>query len=760
MTPEPLERVLSGAPYRRPLAPELIEGRGQCVGDIEVQGCLEAVFVRSWAAHGVLNNVDVSIARDAEGVFGAFSARDLPDLPPVPPPPLPLVHGGIERPSLARDRVRYVGEPVAVVLADDRYVGEDATEMVDIDIDPLPVVTDPLEAAQSQEAPLFEGRSNVVFEHASGTPREETNAVLDTAPVVVDISLRNERLSPTPLEGRAILVVPTDGGLTVFCSHQAPHRLKDALCGSFSMDATKVRVIVPNSGGAFGQKSHTFPEYLVLAHLAMLLERPIRWVEDRRESFISSTHGRGQTQRVRLAANHEGQLLAMDASIDADVGAYPHTGAIVPLFTALVMSGPYRIPAISVTTRSIVTNTCPTAPYRGAGRPEAAYAVERAMNLLAHRLSMDPAALRMKNFVARDEFPYRSPTGALYDSGDFAAGLSKALELADYDAIRQQQRETKERLIGIGICSYIERSGGQDGSTEFGEVEVLPSGRVVVRTGSNSTGQDHATSLTKLAGNALDIDPETINLCQGDTDFVASGTGTFASRSMQVGGSAIVAAARDLIHNARGRAAERLEASEADLVFQAGAFSVYGSPTSTVSLAELAADERLVAESEFIARQAFPSGSYIAVVEIDPETGMVSVKQLVAVDDCGTVIDQIGTKGQVVGSIAQGLGQVLYEEFVYDEEGQPLTSSMMDYLLPTSLEMPTLTLGHIHSPSPFSVTGAKGAGEAGCIGVPPAIANAIEDALRTGIERMDPPLTPEKVWRMAIATKASSVGPE
>lgn len=754
MTSESLERVLSGAPYRRPLAPELVEGRGEYVGDLDVQGCLEAAFARSWAAHGSLNGVDVSLAREAEGVFAVMSASDLPDLLPVPPPPLPLVHGGIERPILARDRVRYVGEPVAVVLADDRYLGEDAVEMIDVDIDPLPAVLDPLESARTKDALLFEGRSNIVYEHASGTSREETNAIIETAPIVVEVGIRNERLAPTPLEGRAIMIVPKDGGLTLFCSHQAPFRLKDALCTSFSLDNSKVRVIVPNSGGAFGQKSHTFPEYLVLSHLALTLGRPIRWVEDRRESFIGSTHGRGQTQRVRLASNEEGRVLAMDVSIDSDVGAYPHTGGMVPLFTALMMSGPYKIPAITVTTRAIVTNTCPTAPYRGAGRPEAAYAVERAMNLLAHRLLLDPAELRMKNFIPADEFPYRSPTGALYDSGDYAAGLRKALELSSYDAIRQMQAAATDRLVGVGVCSYVERSGGQDDSTEFGEVEVLTSGRVVVRTGSSSTGQDHVTSLSKLAGDVLGIDPTAIYLCQGDTAFVASGTGTFASRSIQVGGSAVVEAARGLLEMARGRAAKRLGVSEDELLYEAGVFCVPGSPANTVALGTLAVDEPLIAANEFVAKQAFPSGTYVAVVEIDPDTGEILIEKLVAVDDCGTVIDQVGAEGQVVGSIAQGIGQVLYEEFVYDTEGQPLTSSMMDYLLPTSLQMPDPTLGHIHTLSPFSVTGAKGIGEAGCIGVPPAIANAIEDALRTSIERMDPPFTPEKVWRMAAATRA------
>lgn len=751
---ESLERVLAGAAYQRARDLELVSGTGEYVGDIALEGCLEAVFARSWAAHGTLNEVDVSLARDEEGISAAFAASDLPDLPRVPPPPIPMVYGGIDRPSLAQDRVRYVGEPVAVVLATDRYLAEDAAEMIDIDIDPLDSELDPLIAARTDATSLFEGRSNVVFEYVSGIPKEDAEKVFASAPHVVDIEIRNKRLAPTPMEGRAFLVVPQEGALVVFCSHQAPHRLQDALSVSFDIDKSNVRVIVPNAGGAFGQKSHTFPEYLVLVHLALKLNRPIRWVEDRRENFVASTHGRGQAQRVRLAADDDGRFLALAATIDGDAGAYPHTGGMVPLFTQLVMSGAYDIPAVSVITRSIVTNTCPTAPYRGAGRPEAAYAVERAVNLMAHRLSMDPAEIRMMNFIAPDRFPHRTPTDALYDSGDYAAGLRKALELSDYEGVRKEQEADRDRLLGIGLCSYIERSGGQEGTTEFGEVEVFPDGRIVIRSGTAPTGQDHLTALTQIAGQTLGVDPGGIDLVQGDTGEVARGTGSFASRSTQVGGSAIAKAAEALLDAARERAAKTLEVDPADIAYDAGLFSGQGG--GHVSLYELAGDERLVAEHEFVARQAFPSGSYVAVVELDPDTGAVEVRRLVAVDDCGTVIDHVATEGQVVGSIAQGLGQALYEEFVYDDEGQPLTSSMMDYVLPTAYEMPAPVVAHIETPSPFSTTGAKGAGEAGCIGVPPAVANAVEDALRRGIDRLDPPFTAEKVWRLMRSTPSST----
>jgi carbon-monoxide dehydrogenase large subunit len=376
------------------------------------------------------------------------------------------------------------------------------------------------------------------------------------------------------------------------------------------------------------------------------------------------------------------------------------------------------------------------------------------MSLLAHRLDVDPAELRMRNLISEDAYPYASPVGTLYDSGNTAALLTKALQLADREGLRKRQASEKEKLIGMGVCTYVERSGGQDGTTEFAEVEVLRDGKVVVRSGSVSTGQDHRTPLAKIAADELGIEPANVTLLQGDTAFVARGTGTFASRSMQVGGAAVKDACVLLLQEARSRAADHLEVAEADLTYEDGSFKVVGAPEKNVGLAELAADSPLIADHDAVTKQAFPTGAYIAVVEIDRETGEVSLDKLVAVDDCGTIIDPVGTRGQVIGSIAQGVGQSLYEVFVYDDDGQPLTSSMMDYLLPTVSEMVAPTLAHLESPSPFSSVGAKGAGEAGCIGVPPAIANAVEDALGRVVERLDPPFTPEKVWSLLTATRA------
>ncbi len=510
-------------------------------------------------------------------------------------------------------------------------------------------------------------------------------------------------------------------------------------------------MIVPHVGGAFGAKSQTYPEYIVVAHLARKLNRPVRWIEDRREAFAGATHGRGQTQRLRLAADEDGNLLALEAEIDADIGAYPHTGELIVANTGLMLSGPYAIPRVHARVRAVVTNTSPTAAYRGAGRPEATYVLERALDRLAHRLGEDPAELRLRNFIDKSAFPYESATGAVYDSGDHAAALRLALERSGYQEVRAEQRRRRTegagKLLGIGMGSYIERSGGQEGSTEFGSVSVDSDGTIAARSGATPQGQGHATAFAQVVASALDVDMNRVRVIQGDTDEVPVGVGTFGSRSMQVGGSSLHQAAHDVLDQARERASAHLEVAEADLRYEDGRFTVAGTNRS-VTLGELAGEGPFEAEAEFVSRQAFPFGTYVAIVEIDNDTGDISLNKLVAVDDCGTVINPKLVEGQVVGSIMQGIGQALYERVVYDENGQPLMSSLMDYSLPTVAELPELLLDHTVTPNPNVPLGNKGAGEAGCIGTPPAIVNAIVDALEGRDEGIDVPVTPEKVWRV------------
>lgn len=732
--------------------PGLVRGAHRYVADIPVAGCLEAVFVRSYAAHGDLAPVDVSEARVAPGVVGAWCAADLPDLPDVRRPPNCRAPEEMRWPALSRERVRYVGEPLAVVLGEDRYVAEDGAALVGVEIEPRPALLDPTEAASS-EVRLFEGCDNVASVREYGAPVED---VMAGAPVVIEETIHNQRLSPTSIEARAILVVPEDGGLTIWASHQAPHRLQRALAKTVGLDPASVRVIVPRVGGAFGAKSQTYPEYVVVAHLALRLGRPVRWIEDRREAFAGATHGRGQTQRLRLAADEAGRILAFEALIDADIGAYPHTGDFVPSMTAWVMSGAYEIPRLYVRTRSIVTNRTPTASYRGAGRPEAAFGIERMVDKLAHRLGIDPAELRLRNFIAPDRFPYPSPTGAVYDSGRHAEALNQALELVGYASLRAEQAARRAAgggpLLGIGIASYVERSGGQPGSSEYGSVEVDPDGTIVARSGTSPLGQGNTTALGQIVGTAFDLDLDRVRIVQSDTSEVPAGTGTFASRSVQVGGSALQGASVEVLDEARRRATKRLEVADADLSYSEGRFTTGAG--GSLSLVDLLVDGPLRAEIEFALPQAFPFGTYVAVVEIDTATGGIDLLRVGVVDDCGVVINPAGVRGQTIGSLVQGIGQALFEEIPYDDAGQPLVGSMMDYALPTAAEVPEVTLGELVTPNPNNLLGTKGAGEAGCIGAPPAIVNAIVDALGGYDSGIEMPVGPEKVWRALAALRA------
>ena len=735
----------------------LVRGAHPYVADMRVPGCLEACFVRSFEAHGELQSVDVSGSIALEGVVAAFSAAELPDLPPIPTrEPAPA---RMQRPSLARDRVRFAGEPVAVVVAGDRYTAEDGAERVIQNVDSLEAVVG-VKAALSSTAPtLFEGSNNVASEREYGASVED---VMASSPVVVEGHFYNQRLAPTSIEARAVLAQWDHDRLTVWASHQAPHRLRAELAAAFRLGEDEVRVCVPKVGGAFGAKSQTFAEYIAVAHMARKLGRPVRWIEDRREALQSATHGRGQSQRLRLAADDRGMLLALEAFIDADVGAYPDTGALVPTMTGWVLSGPYRIERLFARTRCVVTNAAPTASYRGAGRPEAAFALERLMDKLGRRLDIDPADLRAANFVTPSDFPYRSPTGAVYDSGGYAAALRSALELAGYEGTREEQRRRRStgegRLLGVGIASYLERSGGRSGTSEYGAVEVIADGAIVARSGATPQGQGHETAFAQVVATVFDIELERVQVLQGDTDTVPKGTGTFGSRSMQVGGSALHQAAAEVLEEARRRAGDLLEVAEADLVYADGRFTIRGTDRS-VAIEALVSAGPLESSVELSPPQAFPFGTHVAVVEVDGATGHIEVVKLVAVDDCGVVVNPAIVAGQTLGSIAQGLGQALYEEVPYEAGGQPLFSSLLDYSIPTASEMPQVLMGESVTPNPNLELGVKGAGEAGCIGAPPAVVNAIVDAL-DGFDRgLDMPVTPEKVWRALESHAPASAEP-
>jgi carbon-monoxide dehydrogenase large subunit len=522
-----------------------------------------------------------------------------------------------------------------------------------------------------------------------------------------------------------------------------------------------MRVRVPDTGGAFGSKSATFPEYVTVAFLAMTLGRPIRWIEDRAESMLVATRGRGQDQQVRLAADADGLLLAYELKIDADVGAYPQLGAGLPMQTAWMATGAYTTPKVHATLRSVLTNTMPTYPYRGAGRPEAAYALERSVDLVARRLGMDPAQVRRRNFIAPELFPYDTPTGRHYDSGNYAAALDVALKTLDYGQWRAEQvrRRTDPTAVplGIGLSCYVERSGGDLGSLhEFGSVEVCPDGSVIARCGTASSGQSHETTFSSLVADTLGLDESRVTLIEGDTDEVATGVGSFASRSAQLGGAALQRAATTLIDRARELAAGLWRLPVDEVVWSDGTLSSRRDESVTLGLGELVrATGRLRVDDRFESQQAFPFGTHAAVVEVDPDLGTVRVLRLVAVDDCGVPISPMVVAGQARGSIAQGIGQALYEGVPYDEAGVPqLPNGLLDYLLPTFTEMPPMDLRETVTPTPWTRLGAKGAGESGCIGTPPALVNAVADALEiTDPDLLQMPLTPDVVWRAAHALR-------
>ncbi|MEU6604353.1 xanthine dehydrogenase family protein molybdopterin-binding subunit [Streptomyces shenzhenensis] len=719
--------------------------------------------MRSPVAHGALRAVDCTAARAVPGVAGAWSAADLPDLPPVP---YTLLAGlatedavaGREWPALVKDRVRYPGEALAVVLAADRYRAEDGAAEVTAVIDPLPAVVTPA-AALDDSVRLFDGLSNTALRGEAGRPIDPS--VWRDAAAVVEASYRQQLLLPSPMECRAVLAVPEGDRLTVWSGHQMPHRLRRELAALLGWSTDRIRVVVPDTGGAFGSKSAAFPEFVVVAHLAVRLGRPVRWIEDRRESMLVATRGRGQDQSVRLAADAEGRLLAYELTIDADIGGYPHLGVGLPMQTAWMATGAYTTPHVHATVRSVLTNTMVTYPYRGAGRPEAASAIERTMDLLARRLGIDPIELRRRNFIPPAAFPYATPTGRRYDSGNYAAALDLALETLGYEEWRAEQarrRADPDALpLGIGVACYVERSGGEPGGLhEFGSLEAHEDGTVTARCGTASTGQGHETVFPALVAAVLGIPDAQVRLVEGDTDEQPEGLGSFASRSAQVAGAMLQHAATRLIEEARARAADLWGLPVDEIEWADGTVHPAHDGAAATGLGDLVKSTGpLRVEDRYEAGMAFPFGAHAAVTEVDPDLGTVHVLRLVVVDDCGVVLNPAVVHGQAVGSAVQGIGQALYEGMTFGADGVPnLADGLLDYLLPTSTEIPPIVVKETRTPSPGTPLGAKGAGESGCIGTPAALVNAVADALRIadpGLLQM--PLTPDRVWRAARAPK-------
>ena len=732
-----------GGAVRRREDPRLITGAGLYTDDVRLDRCLHAVFVRSSMAHARLKNVDVTFAAAMPGVVGIFGAGDLE------------FASATARPQLASDVVLFVGDAIAVAVAETRDQAVDAAAAVIVDYDPLPVVVDSVKALELNAALVQADREdNLIVDFEVGEP-----GALDGAEVSITARFINQRLAAVPIEANAVAAEPDgEGGIRMWASTQVPFRLRTQVADALGLPEAKVHVIAPDVGGAFGAKLMTYPEQTVLCAAALKLDRPVRWFEYRSENMVAMSHGRAQVQDVALGATRDGKLVGLDLDIVADCGADAGLGAALPGFTMLLSSGVYDIPKIRVRTRTALTNTTIVSAYRGAGRPEAISMIERAMDMLAVELDLDPAELRRRNFI-RGDFPFTTAAGATYDSGDYARALDVALEAVGYQELRRDQQARRDRVdrvqLGVGISSYVEMTAVQL-TSEFGFARVSADGSITVGAGTSSSGQGHETAYAQLASLLLGVPMDRISVVQSDTNEVRSGDGTYGSRSLQLGGSAVRGACIALLKKAREEAARRLEAGVEDIQRTAdGGFGVRGVPSSSLSWADLAAEAMLIAEEDFEQDgQTFPFGCHIAVVEVDIETGEARLIRHVAVDDCGTILNPKLVEGQVHGGVAQGAAQALYEEFVYDADGNPLTTSLVDYAIPTIGEIPFIETLHIETPSPLNPLGVKGVGESGTIGSTPAVQNAVIDAVSNlGVRHIDMPLHPMRVWEAIQAAQ-------
>ncbi len=772
--------------------PALLTGRTNFTDEIQLPGTLHMTVLRSPYAHAKVTSVDASEAKSQPGVVAVFTGEDLAEEWAIGIPTGWPVTEDIKIPDhwpLARGEVNHAGDGVAVVVATDRYKAQDALEFIDVEYEPLPAVVD-VEAALEEGAPLVheELGTNKCYTWPLGTG--DIDEAFEKADVVVSGRYIQQRLIPSPIEARAVVVnpEPATGAVTLYSSTQVPHFVKDILCLICGVSDLKLRVVAPDVGGGFGGKLNVYAEEALALALARRLEVPIKWVEDRSENHLASTHGRGQVQHIELAATNEGKILGMKVKLLADMGAYLQllTPGIA-ILGSFTYPGLYTFDAYSFECTGAFTNLTPTDAYRGAGRSEAAYAHERIMDDLARELDMDPAELRLKNLIPPFDEPTMTPAGVLYDSGDYETCMRKALELADYDALREEQRRRREsgdvRQLGIGIGNFTE-SGGlspskatagvrlQSGGWEAASVHVLASGKVEVITGTSPHGQGHVTSWSQITADALGVDVDDVEVLHSDTAVAPYGRDTYGSRSLAVGGVAVSMACGKVVEKAKKIAAHMLEAAEGDLDFEGGRFSVAGSPGQSVTIQDVAGAAFLAndlpegMEPVLSADQVFdppnftwPYGTHVCVVEVDTETGMVTIPKYVAVDDCGPVVNPAIVDGQLHGGITQGIAQALYEEVVYDEDGNLVTGTLVDYLVPGAPEVPNFTLDRTEVPSPTNPMGVKGIGESGAIAAQPAVINAVIDALaHEGVTHIDMPASPMRVWAALQEARGRDAG--
>lgn len=763
---------LIGAPIKRREDPRLVQGLSHYVDDIKLVNTLHCTFLRSDYAHADIKSIDTEAAENLSGVVKVITGSDIAGK--VGSIPCAAEIEGLkvpDHPALAVDRVRFVGEPIAAVVATDPYIARDALDLIDVEYDELPAVVDLDAAIESDSTVIYdEFDDNIAF--TMPLDAGDVDAAFAEADHVVSQRFVNQRLIPNSIEPRGVLAeyLPGEGTLTVWSSTQVPHHLKTILSLLLDLPEQLVRVIAPEVGGGFGSKLNVYPEEAVVAYLATQLRKPVKWIEKRSEGFTTTIHGRDQVDYVDMAVKNDGTITALRAKLLANMGAYHQLlTPIIPVLTYLMMPGAYKIPNIKLELIGVFTNKMATDAYRGAGRPEATHIIERMVDLAAQKLGMDAKEIRFKNFPQPDEFPLEMATGVTYDSGNYQMSFNKALDTVDYASLRARQAELRGqgRYMGIGIATYAEicgmgpSVGVAGGGWESSTVRIERTGKVTVLTGVSPHGQGQETSFAQIVADEYGISIDDIVIIHGDTGRQPQGIGTFGSRATAVGGAALIIATQQVKEKMAQIAAHMLEANADDLVFEDGNIFVQGSPDSAVTFADVAATAHVAVNlppevepgleaTHFFEPSNFtyPFGAHISIVEVDPETGEIDLQRYVAVDDCGNIINPLLVDGQVHGGIAQGLGQAMYEGAVYDENGQLLTGSFMDYAIPKATQVPRFETEHTTTPSPVNPLGVKGVGEAGTIASSPCLVNAVVDALSPfGITDIDMPMTPNRVWQ-------------
>lgn len=743
--------------------PTLLTGAGKYLDDMAPAGTLHLAFVRSSQAYAKVVAVDVSAAESMPGVKAVYHARGN-DLGIPTFQGFPMMPPTLNRPVFANDVVRFVGDIVAAVVATSKAAAVDAAESVIIDYETMQAIVTPAQGLAPDAPILFpEHGSNVCF----GTDHGADVDPFEGADAIAEVTMVSQRLAGAPMETNGILAEPGEkpGSLTCWISHQAPHSAHGAMSAMLGMEAEDLRVICPWVGGGFGPKAAVYPEFLVAAAASRALDAPVKWAETRSEDMVSLVHGRDYVMTAKLGVTKDGKFTGLEGDVTANAGSYPAIGAILPMLTQMMCVGVYDIDKVKFATRSVITNTTTVGAYRGAGRPEATQLIERVIDVAAQKIGMDPAELRRRNFIQPDKFPLTTNTGAAYDSGEYEKALDAVLAAAGYKELREEQARRRAAndpiALGIGISAYVEVTAPVGLHVEFGATEIHDDGTASVFAGTSVHGQGHHTAFAMLASEVLGIPMDQIKLVNSDTDLVPRGAGTLGSRSLQTAGSAIFMASNEVLNRGQRIAAHLLEAAAEDIVAEGGSLHVAGTPTKSVSWAELAVASRdasklpeglepavLRHELDFDGTNStFPFGAHVSVVEVDTETGKVTMRRHVAVDDCGRILNPLLVSGQQHGGIAQGAAQALYEWVRYDDDGNPVTATFLDYTVPSAAELPSFETSNTQTDSPRNPLGAKGIGESGTIGSTPAIHNAVVDALsHLGVTHIDMPCTAERVW--------------